>query len=135
MKSSTVTVTLATLFAASAKAAKLTRRRTQTQHKSLDERYLGLAQNDRALAGHGDHDKSMPLKEVTHMEEGSMSMSMSMSLATEEIPLTGEGTASTGSADESAPIDAAVEDDETSGAMSVGTTISTLAAAGAMMLL
>jgi len=113
MKSSTVTVTLATLFAASAKAAKLTRRRTQTQHKSLDERYLGLAQNDRALAGHGDHDKSMPLKEVTHMEEGSMSMSMS--LATEEIPLTGEGTASTGSADESAPIDAAVEDDGTSG--------------------
>jgi len=84
MKSSTVTATLATLFVASTNATKVTRRRTQTQHKSLDERYLGLEQNERVLDGHGNHG-SMPLKEdESHdshddgHDHGHSSLSMSM---------------------------------------------------------
>jgi len=76
MKSSAVTLTLATLFVVSANAAELTRRRTQTQHKSLDERYLGLSQNDRAR----------------HMEEGSMSMSDTASTAPEDTAEEDDGT-------------------------------------------
>jgi len=136
MKSSAVTVTLATLFVASTNAAKLTRRRTQTQHKSMDERYLGLEQNDRALAN------SMPMSETEdghgHDHEGSDDHDESMSMASETADVAPVTPAVADTADETVADveaqDAAVEDDG-SGAMSVGTVISALASAGVMMLL
>mmetsp|Transcript_30029 Transcript_30029/g.55259 ORF Transcript_30029/g.55259 Transcript_30029/m.55259 type:complete len:139 (+) Transcript_30029:100-516(+) len=137
MKSSTVTVTLATLFAASAKAAKLTRRRTQTQHKSLDERYLGLEQNERVLDGHGDHG-SMPLKEdESHdshddgHDHGNLSMSHPMSMPDDAEPTTLPEPEPETSV-EVKEDDGSEEDG--SGAMSIGTIVSALASAGAMML-
>mmetsp|Transcript_4443 Transcript_4443/g.7073 ORF Transcript_4443/g.7073 Transcript_4443/m.7073 type:complete len:137 (-) Transcript_4443:279-689(-) len=136
MKSSAVTVTLATLFVASTNAAKLTRKRTQTQHKSMDERYLGLEQNDRALAN------SMPMSETEdghgHDHEGSDDHDESMSMASETADVAPVTPAVADTADETVADvevqDVAVEDDG-SGAMSVGTVISALASAGVMMLL
>mmetsp|Transcript_9138 Transcript_9138/g.19286 ORF Transcript_9138/g.19286 Transcript_9138/m.19286 type:complete len:140 (-) Transcript_9138:371-790(-) len=138
MKSSTVTATLATLFVASTNATKVTRRRTQTQHKSLDERYLGLEQNERVLDGHGVHG-SMPLKEdESHdshddgHDHGHSSLSMSMRDDAEPTTLP-EPEPET--ADETVEVkeDDGSEEDG-SGAMSIGTIVSALASAGAMML-
>mmetsp|Transcript_4444 Transcript_4444/g.7075 ORF Transcript_4444/g.7075 Transcript_4444/m.7075 type:complete len:117 (-) Transcript_4444:500-850(-) len=113
MKSSAVTLTLATLFVVSANAAELTRRRTQTQHKSMDERYLGLEQNDRALAN------SMPMSETEdghgHDHEGSDDHDESMSMASETADVAPVTPAVADTADETVADveaqDAAVEDD------------------------
>jgi len=143
MKSSTVTATLATLFVASTNATKVTRRRTQTQHKSLDERYLGLEQNERVLDGHGNHG-SMPLKEdESHdshddgHDHGHSSLSMSMRDDAEPTTLP-EPEPETSPEPEPETSVQVKEDDgseeDGSGAMSIGTIVSALASAGAMML-
>ena len=95
MKSFATAAALATLLVASTHAAKPSRKRTKTQHKSMDKArvpsdesydpFLGM-EGKRGLAGHGDHDspkvhESMSMvHDEPHVElithDGSMSMSM-----------------------------------------------------------
>mmetsp|Transcript_31255 Transcript_31255/g.54347 ORF Transcript_31255/g.54347 Transcript_31255/m.54347 type:complete len:140 (-) Transcript_31255:404-823(-) len=139
MKTFAIAAALATLFVTSAHAANPIRKRTETRHKSLDKArvfsdeiydpYLGMArQRKRGLEGH----ESMSMVHT---------ISIPMSMSTEYPP---KNTDADISADTSAdtpadqPRDADTPDVVTvdeSGAMAIGTTLSALAAVGAVLLL
>jgi len=139
MKSYAVTAAIAAICVASTTAAKPNRKRVQQQHKSTagsarvvhsDESfdpYLGM-ETRRRMAGHaGDH-----------ASDHSLSMSMSMSMPTEPTvtpPTDAAPTDGTSPTPAAAPTDRGIDTSEESGAMTIGTTVSVLAAAGAMMLL
>lgn len=127
MKSFAVAAAFATLFVASSDAATPGRRRTQTQHKSLNKAsatydpYLGISEQ-RGLEGHEDH--------------GSMSMSMDHDdhdHGTDKEPDT-PVTAPTETKDDADPADPAA-DVSSACTLAFGTAVSSLAIAGAMALL
>eukprot|EP00579_Thalassiosira_antarctica_P012051 CAMPEP_0201924004 /NCGR_PEP_ID=MMETSP0903-20130614/12526_1 /ASSEMBLY_ACC=CAM_ASM_000552 /TAXON_ID=420261 /ORGANISM="Thalassiosira antarctica, Strain CCMP982" /LENGTH=120 /DNA_ID=CAMNT_0048461437 /DNA_START=54 /DNA_END=416 /DNA_ORIENTATION=- len=120
MKTFAIAAALATLFVTSAHAANPIRKRTETRHKSLDKArvpsdesydpYLGMEQRKLELEG-----------------RESMSMVHSMSMPTAKLA-TDAPTASPHS--DGSPTTLGV-----SGAMAIGTTVSALVSAGAVLLL
>eukprot|EP00579_Thalassiosira_antarctica_P009286 CAMPEP_0201882812 /NCGR_PEP_ID=MMETSP0902-20130614/14596_1 /ASSEMBLY_ACC=CAM_ASM_000551 /TAXON_ID=420261 /ORGANISM="Thalassiosira antarctica, Strain CCMP982" /LENGTH=144 /DNA_ID=CAMNT_0048411437 /DNA_START=58 /DNA_END=492 /DNA_ORIENTATION=+ len=144
MKSFATAAALATLLVASTHAAKPSRKRTKTQHKSMDKArvpsdesydpFLGLEQRKRGLTGHGAHESMSIGHEEAIVHDKSMSMSMPAKGTTVKV-----GTEIASPVDE--PVNTPregnvdVEKKEESGAMAIGTTFSALAAVGAVLLL